>query len=544
MAHSILSVRRAVPAAVAALLALAVAPTAFADSAPTNPSDPRTPTTITADALPTVQINGVAWTQVVVGNTVYAGGNFTSARPAGSPAGTNETPRSYLLAYDITTGVLKTGFAPVLNGQVLSLAASPDGTKIYAGGQFDRANGAIRSRIAAFDATTGALDPTFKPLAQTTVRSVAVTADTVYFGGDFAKVNSIARGYVAAASRTTGALLPFNPGANAPVTAMTLTPDRSTLVLGGRFTTVGGAAGYGMAAVDPATGARRTWLANQVVRNAGSAASITSLTADGDSVYGTGYVFGSGGNFEGTFRARPSDGAITWLEDCHGDSYSSYSLDQAVYVVGHPHHCENIGGFPEVTPRVAHRGVAFSKAVTGLVRPNNQGGYANFAGQPAPTQLNWFPTLNVGSFTGQSQAAWSVAGNGTYVTFAGEFPAVNNRAQQGLVRMSTSTRAPNKVGPALTSDLTPTVTSTVRGVVTASWTSASDLDNTTLTYRLIRNGAVVRTLTGDSVFYSRPRLSATDTGLTPGATYRYRVSATDPFGNVVTSPEATVVARS
>ena len=34
-------------------------------------------------SLPTAQINGVAWSQVVVGNTVYVGGEFTSARPPG-----------------------------------------------------------------------------------------------------------------------------------------------------------------------------------------------------------------------------------------------------------------------------------------------------------------------------------------------------------------------------------------------------------------------------------------------------------------------------
>src|SRR5947208_2866345 len=83
---------------------------AHADSAPATPS-PATPTTVAADGLPTVQINGVAWSQAVVGNTVYVAGKFTSARPAGSPAGTNETPRNNLLAYDLRTGDLIATFA-------------------------------------------------------------------------------------------------------------------------------------------------------------------------------------------------------------------------------------------------------------------------------------------------------------------------------------------------------------------------------------------------------------------------------------------------
>ena len=67
---------------------------------------------VTADRLPTVQMDGVAWSQVVVGNTVYVGGQFNNARPAGAAPGTNLTPRANLLAYDITTGNLITSFAP------------------------------------------------------------------------------------------------------------------------------------------------------------------------------------------------------------------------------------------------------------------------------------------------------------------------------------------------------------------------------------------------------------------------------------------------
>ena len=94
---------------------------AAADSAPADPNDPSTPTTVSADGLPTAQINGVVWSQTVVNDIVYAGGNLQQARPAGAAAGTNETPRGNLLAYDINTGTL-TSFAPMFNGQVRSVA--------------------------------------------------------------------------------------------------------------------------------------------------------------------------------------------------------------------------------------------------------------------------------------------------------------------------------------------------------------------------------------------------------------------------------------
>ncbi len=76
--------------------------------ADTAPVPPVTLSTVSADSLPTVQVNGVVWSQVVVGNTVYATGSFTQARPAGAAVGTNQTPRSNLLAYNLTTGALIT----------------------------------------------------------------------------------------------------------------------------------------------------------------------------------------------------------------------------------------------------------------------------------------------------------------------------------------------------------------------------------------------------------------------------------------------------
>src|SRR3954466_14286056 len=88
------------------LLGVAPAPAARADSAPIDPTSPSSPTTVSADALPTVQIDGVVWSQVVVGNTVYVGAKSPPARPAGAAAGINPVPRHNLLAYDIRTGNL------------------------------------------------------------------------------------------------------------------------------------------------------------------------------------------------------------------------------------------------------------------------------------------------------------------------------------------------------------------------------------------------------------------------------------------------------
>jgi hypothetical protein len=142
------------------------------------------PVTVSADGLPTVQIDGVVWTQAVVGDTVYVGGEFANARPAGAGTGSN-VPRANMLAYNIETGALIQSFAPNPNAQVRSIVASPDGSVIYVGGDFTSIAGVSRSRVAAFSTATGQLIGSFAPPVGWHVWDLAVTADTVYVGGNF-----------------------------------------------------------------------------------------------------------------------------------------------------------------------------------------------------------------------------------------------------------------------------------------------------------------------------------------------------------------------
>lgn len=508
-----------------------------ASRADTRPPSPSSPVTVSADALPTVQIDGVAWTQITVGNIVYVGGRFNTARPAGSPAGSNTTPRRNLLAYDITTGALVTSFAPDLNGQVLALAVSPDRTRLYVGGDFTQANGQTRSRVAAYNLTNGTLVSGFAPLASYSVRAIAASTSAVYLAGDFTTVSGVARSRLAAVNPSTGGLLGWAPNADATVNAMTLTADGSKLVVGGRFQNMNATASYGMAALDPATGAKLPWATTNVIRNAGANAAILHLTADAEGVYGVGYVYGSGGNFEGAFRANPSTGDIVWLQDCHGDSYATFPAGDKVYVSSHAHSCANIGGFADSSPRAHHHATAFSKVPACTVTREPSSSYANFAGQPCPELLDWFPSFFTGTFTGQGQATWSVTGNADYISYGGEFPGVNNQSQQGLVRFAVPSKAPNKQGPLTNSTLTPTVTQAPHGT-RMTWQATWDRDNEALTYKVYRNfqstsDTPIYQTTVNSTFWRRPTIGFTDTTGTAGQSANYRVYVSDPFANSV-----------
>ncbi len=533
--------------AAAVVAAIFTAP--LAAQADTTPADAAAPVTVAADALPTTQINGVVWSQVIVGNTVYAGGEFSAARPAGSALGVNEVVRNNLLAYNLSTGVLEESFNPNLNGVVRSLVASSDGTRVYAGGYFTTVGGVARYRLAAFDTASGALVSSFAPTVNASVKSLAIYGDTLYAGGVFTSASGVARNQLAAFATSNGALRAWtgNPAGGA-VNAMAISPDGAKVVIGGSFTSYNGSAtpGYGMAATNSITGASLPWAVNSVIRNGGVKGAITSLVSSADGAFGTGYDYGAGANFEGTFRANWSDGALIWMEDCHGDTYSAVPIGNVVYTTSHTHYCGNMGGPVETAPRSYHRTMTFSLAATGTLTPNAVGSYESFTGKPSPSILTFYPEINSGTFTGQGQGPWTITGNEQYLIYGGEFTNVNNKGQQGLVRFASSAIAPNKEGPRVANAsfsaaaFVPAVESLSAGTARIGWKAAFDRDNEQLTYSVLRDGVVVGTVTGPSTDWSRPAMGFTDKNLTPGQSYSYRVRVQDSFGNVKTGNATSV----
>lgn len=531
----------ALAVALSALLVVPAAPS-VADSAPVEPA---IGATATADALPTVQIDGVAWAQVVVGNTVYVGGEFTTARPAGAAAGTSTVPRSNLLAYDLTTGELLDSWAPTANAPVYALAASPDGSRIYIGGVFNRINNAGRSRLAAVSPTTGALQSVLSDGTNGEVRAIDVASDgTVYIGGTFNTVAGASRNRVASFT-AAGALRSFSANVQSrAVRAVAVTPDGSRVFIGGAFEKVNEVRRLGTAALAGSNGALLPWDLSDVMYTHGPSAGTTALDVDDRNVYGTAFAYYNGGevtgNNEGAYAVDQATGRLVWMADCHGDTYSVYANPGGdhVYVAGHPHMCNNIAGFPEVSPRHHEFGTAYGKEAVGLVSPNTQIQpiYANNAGLPAAELRVFFPQFTEGRFTGQNQATWHVTGNDDYVVYGGEFRTVNGRGQQGLVRFAKRGISPEAMGPTITaSALQPAVRSHARGSMQVSWPTSADPDNKWLTYTVLRDDQEVHQVTAAAKFWNRPRLSFSDEGLADGTAYTYRIRVTDASGNSVLS---------
>lgn len=523
-------------ATTASLVIAAIALVSAPRSAAAAEEPPVMPETVTTDILPTWQINGVVWSQAIAGNTVYVTGSFTKARPPGVAAGgPGEIAAENVFAFDIRTGNPVANFTHSFDAQGLVVRPTPDGKTVYFGGDFTAVDGQPRAHAAAFDVATGAL-LNFAPRTDGQIRGIAFAGDTVYIGGNFRSSGGQPRSELAAWNSSTGALLPWAPSAGGDgfVWDMVTSPDKSRIIIAGSFTLLNDQTAYGMGSLDASTGATMPWAAVDRIKSAGLNGAINSLTTDGVQVYGTGFAFGAGASFEGTFAADPYTGQIKWVNDCLGDTYATFPQGSVLYSVSHRHDCSVVAGFPDTSPRSRwQKATAEPTFPVGIITKKDAYGW-DFTGLPYSGLLHWYPDLEFGTYTSSRQAAWSVTGNADYVVLGGEFPKVGTTAQQGLVRYGKRTVSPHAVAPIYNTGATPAPFSNEAGVVRVPFTSMWDRDSTAITYDVFRSPSVkIATFTRtDSEFWKLPSLSITDTGQTPGAQVRYQVRAKDADGNV------------
>ena len=139
------------------------------------------------------RVDGVGWSTVVVGDTVYVGGQFGTVRNA---SGAVVGSRANLAAFDKDTGRLRTTFTANTNGIVYALAT--DGTNLYIGGSFTTVNGVPKARSAAVDPATGAVRTGWTANASSIVYGLSVGGDRLFMSGAFGNVNNTPRPRAAA----------------------------------------------------------------------------------------------------------------------------------------------------------------------------------------------------------------------------------------------------------------------------------------------------------------------------------------------------------
>ncbi|WP_019854827.1 hypothetical protein [Actinopolyspora mortivallis] len=515
------------------------------------------PRPVTAGALPTPQTDGIVLSVEIVGDTVYVGGHFDKARPAGvSPGGAGEVPRDNLMAFDLRTGeilpwspsVTATEFESSTDpgalcdsvgtdrwrcDSVFDITAGPDGKRVYVGGDFDRIDGSWRSRVAAFDTAGRTLVDDFAPRVAGRVRTVSATREAVYLGGAFDAVDGVERTRLAAVS-PTGGLLDWTPEADATVHSLRAVPSHGRVLLGGAFDTVNGQRRVALSAVDTASGANVSWQ--------WEAPSVEDVVTDivtdekGNAYFGSYNWHGTNPRLEGRGAVRIDDGATVWMDGCYGDTQSVAVAEGVVYAASHTHSCAALDAIPEDGPIDYQRLTAETAAVGGsAVRDTNHVS----EGDPVPELLPWLPNTNGGPQDSPwKNGPWAIDANSEYVVVGGEFTTVNGQPQQSLTRFAARS-VPGAVhnGPQVPFGAPEVRRNWISRDVTIEWQGTWDAQNSAIRYEVIRVGTSepIHTVTRESWPWEIPSMSFTDTDAPSGDT-EYWIRAVDADGASIGSP--------
>ena len=312
-----------------------------------------------------------------IGDRVYIGGEFTDLVRDDRDRTPSGIPMAYLAELD-TNGLPRTGSAfnatVKLDGAVRSLFRSPDGHRLYVGGEFNRVNGEIRRRLVALDPATGQIDRSFNPPEPSSyVTAIAQSGSRLYIAGAFTRLGTASQPQLAALNVGSGTPdggfvpPPRHPGrfeghtgkrndnpttssdSTGVITSLLVTPDGRHLMVGGSFLHFGfdhaadpNHRHSGLIALDPTTGALAPWQPDQGSNSSRPAFGITAYPGDPKSVgiNASALIYTASGGAGGRVIAWVPGGKTTqlWRGNMDGDVMAVAATRERVYVVGHYDH--------------------------------------------------------------------------------------------------------------------------------------------------------------------------------------------------------------
>lgn len=440
----------------------------------------------TVPRITTGEITDLAY----IGDRVFIAGTFTSIRN-NTATNTTSVAQRYLASYNMTTGLIDTGFRPTFDSTVEEVEASPDGTKLFIVGRFNTVNGVTKRKIASINPTTGATIAGFTANASSAATSVEATNTTVYVGGQFQTVNGTARAGLVAVSATTGAVVTaFNNnlsggiGTNGMLTvqAMVLSHDDSKLLVVHTGRQIAGQDRYGAGLISTTTNQLLPWRTRLWDDNlqfvGGVQRAYAADIAPNDQYFVV--TSGSGGDrppISDTAVAFPLNGNDNvqplWISRLFDSVYSVAISEVAVYLGGHFNYMES----PTATqpwPGLDNVGYGQGQGLAGyglgdeIVTREHIGAVDPATG----TALEWSPTSN--SFEGNKAMLLTPRG-----LFAGGDATTQGGANVGRVAFYDLNSVPAP-GPNETTIINPiegrVKTSDVEFVVDGTATAASGVN--------------------------------------------------------------------
>jgi hypothetical protein len=190
--------------------------------------------------------NGFVYTETILGNTMYIGGNFNRIGPA----------TGGFMPTNATTGA-RTLPGPAVDGAINAIVADGSGNYII-GGSFKHYQGVERDNIAKVDANGDLL--AWNPGVNGVVPGLAVGGGRVFVGGEFTTVGGIARTNAACVDLTSWAVASWAPNPTLPVHCMAY--QNGLVYMGGEFFDVAGTQRAHAGSFDAVTGAATNWQPN------------------------------------------------------------------------------------------------------------------------------------------------------------------------------------------------------------------------------------------------------------------------------------------
>lgn len=332
---------------------------AVSTAPPAGPGHTRIVPEIVSTNMPRIT-GGEIWDLEYIGNRVFVVGGFTSLRNNTATNTTSYTQR-FVASFNLTTGLVDTGFRPTFDGGVNDIEASPDGTRLYVAGTFNAVNGVTKRKFASINPTTGATVTGFTAHGDAAGTELEATNTTVYLGGKFTAINGAAKRGLAAVGAVSGALIGrtnanprgtwnndisggIGPDGALNVQEMVLTPDLSTLMVVHTGRQIAGQDRYGVGLINTLTGQLRPWRTRLWEDNLGYVGGIQRIYAGAVSPDGEYFVVasGSGGDrppindtavafsFEGDDFVQP-----LWISRLFDSVYSVAISEVGVYLGGH-----------------------------------------------------------------------------------------------------------------------------------------------------------------------------------------------------------------
>ena len=338
--------------------------------------------------------NGVVYSSVTDGSTIYIGGDFQYVGPHTGQG----------VAIDTVTGIVDSAL-PKIDGYVYVVVADGAGGW-YIGGSFANVGGQARSNLAHIKADK-TLDTAFNPNPDSTVQCLLLDGTTMYVGGGFASIGGQARSRIAALDTTvnTNNATSFDPDASNSVESLVL--SGTTLYVGGYFNTIGGQDRYRIAALDTTTGNATAWDPNPDD-------SVYSMALSGSILYVVGRFESIGGQARNYIAAldTTTGNATAWNPDANASVRTLLLSGSTVYVGGY---FTSIGGESR----------SYIAALDAAVNTNNA--------------MVWNPGAN---FT-----PWSMVLSGSTLYVGGQFSSAGGYIRNNIAALSISDGSPTTWDP-------------------------------------------------------------------------------------------------